>query len=119
MILRGQIDPKHQYILFFKILSSCYFSGGQRFFGDVKARISPISKSMECRIKMFSPVDLATLVSYLPVIHYVALISLFFELFSETLLHEHHAGVSWPNHVHYLLHAPKLRLSEPVHALPA
>ena len=85
----------------------------------MKARIFHVSKSIARRIKMFSPIDLATLVSYLPVIHYVALNPLFFELFSETLLHVHHAGVSWPNYVHYLLHAPKLRLSEPVHALPA
>ena len=52
-------------------------------------------------------------------IHYVALTSLFFELFSKTILHVLHAGMSWPNHVHYPLYAPKLRLSEPVHALAA
>ena len=40
--------------------------------------------------------------------------NLFFELVSKSILHVLHAGVSWPNHVHYPLHAPKLRLSEPV-----
>ena len=51
--------------------------------------------------------------------HYVALTSLFFELFSKTILHVLHAGMSWPNHVPYPLHAPNLRLSEPVYALAA
>ena len=53
-------------------------------------------------------------------IHYVALTSLFFELFSKPYYrYVLHAGVSWLDHVHYPLHAPKLRLSEPVHALAA
>ena len=46
--------------------------------------------------------DSPTPVSYLSVIHYLALTPLFFELFSKTILH-----------------APKLRLSEPVNALAA
>ena len=81
-----------------------------------KAQISHISKSIALRSKLFSPIDSATLVSYLSAIHYrhVVLTPLFFELFSKSILHVLHAGVSWPNHVHYPLHAPKLRLSEPV-----
>ena len=39
--------------------------------------------------------------------------------FTKTILHILHAEVSWPNHVHYPLHAPKLCLSEAVHALAA
>ena len=89
------------------------FSGGR-----VKAQISHISKSIALRINIFSPIDSAIPVSYLSVIHYVALTPLFFELLSKTISHVLH-GMSWPNHVHYPLHAPKLRLSEPVHALAA
>ena len=54
----------------------------------------------------------------------MALTPLFYELFSKTILPQLYTGMSWPNHVHfpqdipdYPLHAPKLRLSEPVHAL--
>ena len=116
MIVRGQIDPKHQCKDFFCHLDT--LQGAQRFLGGgAKAQISLISKSIALRINIFSPIDSATPVSYLSAMHYVALTPLFFELFSETILHVLHAGVSWPNHVHYPLHAPKLRLSEPVHAL--
>ena len=91
------------------------FGGG----GGAKAQISHISKSTALEIKIFSPIDSATPVSFLSAIHYVALTPLFFELFSKTILHVLHAGVSWPNQVHYPLHAPKLRLSEPVHTVAA
>ena len=91
----------------------------QRFFGGAKAQISHISKSIALKIKIFSPIDSATPVSNLSVIHYVALTPLFFELFSKTILHVLHAGMSWPNHVRYPLHTQKLRLSEPVHTVAA
>ena len=121
IILRGQIDTKHQCKTFFlKILLSWYFAGGQIFFrGGSKAQISHISKSIALRIKIFSPIDSATPVSYLSAMHNVGLTPLFYELFIETVLHVLHAGVSWLNHVRYPLHAPKLRLSEPVHTAAA
>ena len=100
----------------FVVLILC--RGGKNFSGGAKTQISHISKSIALRIKIFSPIDSATPVSYLSVIHYVALTPLFFKLFSKTILHVLHR-VSWSHHVHYLLHAPKLRLSEPVHALAA
>ena len=124
MILRGQIDPKHQCKNFFfkffcldTLQRGKGFSGGGR--GGAKAQISHISKSTALEIKIFSPIDSATPVSFLSAIHYVALTPLFFELFSKTILHVLHAGVSWPSQVHYPLHAPKLRLSEPVHSVAA
>ena len=121
MILWGQIDPKHQCKNFsFKILLSWYFAGGAKIFWGAKAQISHISKSVALRINFFSPIDSATPLFYLSAIHYVALTPLFFELFSKTILHVLHAGVSWPIHVtRYPLHAPKLRLSEPVHTAAA
>ena len=94
---------------FFKILLSCYFAGVAKIFsggggGGAKAQISHISKSVALRIKVFSSIDSATLVSYLSAIHYAALTPLFFELFSKTILHVLHAGVSWSNPVRYPLH---------------
>ena len=91
----------------------------QRVLRGAKAQISHISKSIALRINFFSSIDSATPVLYLSVMHYEALTPLCFELFRKTMLHVLHAGVNWPNHVHYPLHAPKLRLSEPAHALAA
>ena len=60
--------------------------------GEEKTQIFHISKSIALRIKIFSPIDLATPVSYLSVMRYVTLTPLFFELFSKTILHVLHAG---------------------------
>ena len=105
VILRVQIDPKHQCKNFFSKfcrLDTLQGGGSEDFLVWAKAQIFRISKSIALGIKFFSPKDSPTPVSYLSVIRYMALTPLFFELFSKTILH-----------------APKLRLSEPVDALAA
>ena len=60
----------------FVVLILC--RGGTKIFRGAKAQISHILKSIALRIKIFSPIDSATPVSYLSVIHYVALTHLYF-----------------------------------------
>ena len=83
MILRGQIDPKHQCKKF------CRFDtlqeGVKICWGGGESQISHVSKNMALRITIFSPMDSVIPVFYLSVIHCVALAPLFLELFSRTM----------------------------------
>ena len=119
MILRIQIDSKHQCKkFFFNFVDLILYRRGKDFSGKQKSKFL-ISRKVEHLESKFFTYRFSN-PSFLSVCDTLCCAnSLFFELFSKTITRVLHAGVSWPNHVRYPLHASKLRLSEPVHTVAA